>query len=183
LISRSVVDQHGGRLLGASDGKNLGATFTVEIPSVDTPAVAERADEPHHPGAINGHAVATTVLVENNVDFRNSLSRLLTLRGHEVHVAPSMERAVKIASELPFELLISDIDLPDGSGLELMWKLRRSRTFSGIALSGFGSSEDIELSRSAGFAEHLTKPVDFRRLETAIDRATVREQVERMASS
>ncbi|MFI5460456.1 MAG: ATP-binding protein [Isosphaerales bacterium] len=77
-----------------------------------------------------------------------------------------------------FDVLISDIELPDGSGLELMWMLRASRAVSGIALSGFGSSQDIELSRSTGFAEHLTKPVDFRRLEKAIQQLAARSRVE-----
>jgi CheY-like chemotaxis protein len=67
-------------------------------------------------------------------------------------------------------LLISDIELPDGSGLDLMWKLRSKGAVMGIALSGFGSSEDVEQSHSAGFVEHLTKPVDFRRLEETIGR-------------
>ena len=93
---------------------------------------------------------------------------MLTLRGHDVHTADSLASAIRVAAEVDFDLLISDIELPDGTGLELMWTLRPSRAVPGIALSGFGSSDDIELSRSAGFAEHLTKPVDFRRLEEAI---------------
>jgi two-component system CheB/CheR fusion protein len=93
---------------------------------------------------------------------------MLTLRGHAVHTAASLAAAIRVASEVAFDVLVSDIELPDGSGLELMGTLRSRRAVPGIALSGFGSSEDLELSRSAGFAAHLTKPVVFRRLEEAI---------------
>ena len=67
------------------------------------------------------------------------------------------------------DVIVSDIELPDGSGLELVGSLRQTgRPIPAIALSGFGSSADVELSHSAGFAIHLTKPVDFRQLEEAI---------------
>ena len=79
---------------------------------------------------------------------------MLALRGHDIHTADSLCSAFRVASEVDFDVLVSDIELPDGSGLELMWTLRAAGTVPGIALSGFGSSEDIELSRSAGFAEH-----------------------------
>ena len=66
-------------------------------------------------------------------------------------------------------MLISDIELPDGSGLELMREVRGK--VSGIAMSGFGSDSDIEVSLSAGFADHLTKPIDVNRLVVAIHEA------------
>ena len=75
-------------------------------------------------------------------------------------------------------MLISDIDLPDGSGLDLMSKLRSTGNVMGIAVSGFGTSDDISLSHSAGFARHLTKPFEFRRLEEAIKQVSARSRVE-----
>ena len=71
-----------------------------------------------------------------------------------------------------FDLLISDIELPDGTGLELIHGLGGGRTLPGIAISGFGSEEDLHQSAGAGFAEHLTKPIDLNRLESAIRRVT-----------
>ena len=108
------------------------------------------------------------LLVEDNQDTLNYLSRLLSLRGHHVQTAADMTSALQVASEAELDVIISDIELPDGTGLELMWTLRANRTIPGIALSGFGSAADIEQSHSAGFAIHLTKPVDFRRLEHSI---------------
>jgi CheY-like chemotaxis protein len=102
---------------------------------------------------------------------------MLALRGHDIRTADSLSAALRAAAGGDFDVLVSDIELPDGSGLELMWTLRSSRLVPGIALSGFGSSEDIELSRSAGFAEHLIKPVDFRRLEDAIQQVAASGRV------
>jgi CheY-like chemotaxis protein len=67
-----------------------------------------------------------------------------------------------------FDLLISDIGLPDRSGYDLMRELRNSKGLRGIALSGFGMEHDVSKARAAGFSEHLTKPINFERLEEAI---------------
>ncbi len=106
--------------------------------------------------------------MEDNADTLNDLSKMLALRGREIHTADSLSAAGRVAAEVGVDVLVSDIELPDGSGLELMRGLRSGRHVPGIVLSGIGSSEDIELSRSAGFAEHQIKPVDFCRLEQAI---------------
>ncbi len=70
-----------------------------------------------------------------------------------------------------FDLLLSDVELPDGSGLELMRELAARGDLPAIAMSGFGSDEDLELSRDAGFLDHLTKPIDLNQLDAAIRRA------------
>ncbi len=108
-------------------------------------------------------------MVDDNRDTLKHLSMLLSLRGYHVHTAADMASALQVASQTELDVIVSDIELPDGSGLELVGNLlHSSKPIPAIALTGFGSSSDIELSLSAGFAIHLTKPVDFRQLEDAI---------------
>jgi CheY-like chemotaxis protein len=77
---------------------------------------------------------------------------------------------METANSCEFDLLISDVGLPDASGLELMSRLRARSNLRGIAISGFGMNGDVEKSKQAGFHEHLLKPVDFETLEAAIER-------------
>jgi len=82
-----------------------------------------------------------------------------------------------------FDLLISDIELPDGSGLDLMRELGPGRGLPGIAMSGFGSDTDLAQSRAAGFLEHLVKPIDARALDTAIQRVVEKSRAGRHTTS
>ena len=93
---------------------------------------------------------------------------MLERRGYDITVAHSAGQAVEKTKEADFDLLISDIGLPDRSGYELMSELRKSKGLPGIALSGFGMETDVNKARDAGFSEHLTKPINFDRLEQAI---------------
>jgi DNA-binding response OmpR family regulator len=107
------------------------------------------------------------MLVEDNQDTLRFLALVLRHRGHTVHTAASLAEA-RVEAARDLDLVISDIELPDGTGLELMRELGAGRGVPGIAMSGFGSEEDMRLSLKAGFAVHLTKPIDIVHLETAI---------------
>src|SRR5690349_10735339 len=85
--------------------------------------------------------------------------------GHAVTTAAAYAEAVAALDAQRFNLLISDIGLPDGSGVDLMKEVRTRLPTPGIALSGFGHDEDLRRSREAGFTAHLTKPVNFRALQ------------------
>ena len=176
-ISRSIVEQHGGHLSVCSEGPGKGATLTVELPAIA--AFISRPTQPSPPPdtAISDRCLKI-LMVEDNKDTLNYFSQMLIQRGHVVRTASSLAMALRMAApEADFELLVSDIELPDGSGLELMGKLRSQGVVKGIALSGFGSCDDIEQSRAAGFSEHLVKPVEFRHLEQAIQRVATTNQV------
>ena len=110
------------------------------------------------------------LLVEDHDDTAAIMSSVLRHQGHTVRRAGTVAAALQAAQAEPFDLLISDIGLPDGSGLDLMRQLRLRQPVRGIALSGFGMEEDVTRSRAAGFDEHLTKPVSLDVLETTIKR-------------
>jgi CheY-like chemotaxis protein len=108
------------------------------------------------------------LVVDDHGDTLRSMKLLLRRLGYEVLAAENMMDALQIAEEQPFDILLSDIGLPDGSGLELLKRIRQRRDVPALALSGFGMDEDIERSRDAGFSDHLTKPVSIDRLQAAI---------------
>jgi CheY-like chemotaxis protein len=113
------------------------------------------------------------LLVEDNLDSLRVMARLLGRRGHLVRTSASFGEALREGESDLFDVVISDIGLPDGSGLDLMRRLRPRVALGGIALSGYGMEEDIRRSGQAGFVAHLTKPVDFARLEAAIRRVAL----------
>src|SRR5688500_13132627 len=93
---------------------------------------------------------------------------LRTRLGYHVLAAENMTEALRISQDQPFDILLSDIGLPDGSGLELIRRIRQTRNVPALALSGFGMDEDLQRSLDAGFSDHLTKPVSLDRLQSAI---------------
>jgi CheY-like chemotaxis protein len=108
------------------------------------------------------------LVVDDHDDTLRSMKLLLRRLGYEVLAAENMSNALQIADHQHFDFLLSDIGLPDGSGLELLKRIRSIREVPALALSGFGMDEDIERSRDAGFVDHLTKPVSIDRLQAAI---------------
>jgi len=112
------------------------------------------------------------LLVEDHPDTRYVLSRLLAGLGFEVTAAGSVKEAVEAAAGQAFDLLLSDIGLPDGSGMDVMRQIANRHKVKGIALSGYGQDEDLRRSREAGFLTHLTKPVNLQTLQDAIRKVT-----------
>lgn len=108
------------------------------------------------------------LVVDDHGDTLRAMKLLLRRLGYEVLAAENMTDALRIAQHEPFDILLSDIGLPDGSGLELLRRIRLRRDVPALALSGFGMDEDLERSRDAGFSDHLTKPVSIDRLRAAI---------------
>jgi len=168
-ISKRVIDQHGGTISASSPGVGAGATFTIKLPVIAT-SLLEGPIYLLDPK--RGSTGCRILLVEDHEDTARVLRRILDSAGHRVTVAGSVETAKAVAASNTFDLVISDLGLPDGSGLDLMRHLREHHTLPGIALSGYGMEEDIGLSKDAGFSEHLTKPVDWDRLREAIDLAS-----------
>jgi signal transduction histidine kinase len=167
-ISKMLVDRHGGTLAAHSAGKMLGSTFTMTLPTIETPA-----DSPQAGGGRGTFAPARRalhiLLVEDDEPTAEIMTKLLRSMGHRVGVAEDCASATERAGDGDFDLLICDIALPDGSGLDLVAKFRWHSVKS-IALTGYGSEEDVRASLDAGFDMHIIKPVTFTQLVQAIDR-------------
>ena len=174
-ISRSLAEAHGGQLRAASEGANRGATFTLELPAVDAPRPIAEAGRPTVIEEASSAGSLRILLVEDNRDTLRVMARLLTRKGHRVTTADSVLDALRAAEGLEFDLLISDLGLPDGSGLDLIRQLGdvRPSPIPGIALSGYGMDDDLRRTREAGYLEHLIKPIDFSNLEAAIRRVAL----------
>jgi DNA-binding response OmpR family regulator len=112
--------------------------------------------------------------VEDDEPTLRVMARLLSHRGYTVATARSVAEGLEAGAREEFDLVISDLGLPDGNGLELMRQLRSRRAVKGIAVSGFGTEADVARSREAGFVAHLTKPVDIRALEATIHQVSAR---------
>jgi PAS domain S-box-containing protein len=164
-IAHAIVELHGGVIHAESDGVGHGSTFCVTLTTVERPAAVEEA-----PAEAPGLSRSLHLLVvEDHEPTLAVLARLLRRGGHHVTLASGLREGLAAAASGSFDLVISDLGLPDGTGFELMEKLRAGYGLRGIALSGYGMEEDLRRSREAGFRAHLTKPIDFAQLERALE--------------
>src|SRR5688572_23109407 len=107
------------------------------------------------------------LVVENHQDTLDAMKMFLELHGHQVETAGTMQTALAAATTA-FDLVITDIGLPDGDGWELMRQLRERGPVRAVAMSGYGWKEDLEKSRAAGFEAHLLKPLKIAELENVL---------------
>ncbi len=109
------------------------------------------------------------LVVEDHPDSAELLAELLEHHGHSVRIATTASDAIALANEQAFDVVLSDVGLPDASGYELMEQLRDRFSLKGIAVTGSGRAADVERGRAAGFSAHLTKPFSMRSLERALE--------------
>src|SRR6266699_683253 len=166
-ISKHLVNLHGGAIEVQSRGRSFGSTFTVTLD-----AIANRMEK----SGVDSQATQKSakslriLLVEDHGDTRHTLSRLLTHFGHQVSAADSTRSALEIMASQKFDVVLCDIGLPDGSGYEVIAQAKRKRPVKGVAITGFGTEEDIRRGKEAGFDFHLVKPVDFHELRSVLDK-------------
>ena len=163
-ICRGLAEAHGGSIHAISGGRGKGAIFVVELPSCEAP----EAPPAESPGATPQRDPLRILVIEDHEDTADAMKVALGRLGHQVLLARTLEEARALAQQ-PFDVLISDVQLPDGSGLDLMRELSAQHPVKGIAMSGFGTESDVRRSREAGFHTHLVKPVDVHRVAEAID--------------
>ncbi|MGB8169735.1 MAG: ATP-binding protein [Chthoniobacteraceae bacterium] len=168
-VAKGLVEAHDGTISARSAGHRQGATFLVGFPLLvgDTAA----ADAPPAPsGAATLTRSLRVLLVEDHVDTRNVLQRLITRAGHSVTTATTVGQARRALAEETFDLLLSDLGLPDGSGIEVVATLRERSEIPAIAMSGYGMEADLARTRAAGFTEHIVKPIGAEILRSLLTR-------------
>jgi CheY-like chemotaxis protein len=161
-LAKGLVQLHGGRITAKSAGRGKGSEFVIRLPRS---LVAEASQTTT--GKSNGESgprVARRVLVaDDNRDGAESLSMLLELSGHEVHLAHSGAQALEIANKIRPDVAVLDIGMPDLSGYEVAERIRLEpwgTQMTLIALTGWGQENDKRRAAAAGFDHHCTKPVD-----------------------
>lgn len=176
-ISKAIIEAHGGKIVAFSEGPGKGAEFTVRVP-IAVAAISKCELRPT--GAVQNSGEqesrpARLLLVEDHGGTAAIMERMLARNGFRVSTVATVSDAIRMTEEAfsnggvdPVHLVISDLGLPDGSGLDIIHSLRAKYPVKGIALSGFGMEDDVRRSLEAGFDRHLTKPVDFNRLVSTI---------------
>lgn len=165
-VCKMLIDLHGGQISIDSEGQGRGAMVRVSLPEhiPAAPVAVEPAAVPA-PAAVRNKSAASILLVEDHPDTARLLTRILSARGHRVLHAATAADAVQKLSASRFDLLISDIGLPDGTGLDVMQAARaRDPEMPGIAISGYGMDDDLKRSEAAGFSAHLIKPLNIKSL-------------------
>jgi PAS domain S-box-containing protein len=167
-ISKTLLDLHGGTISVQSKGKNCGASFKVTLAAVNPPAATLTNANGGESGV--SRKGLHLLIVDDDGDTRRILSRLLSKCGHDVATVDSAQNALQSLGSGRFDAMISDIGLPDSSGYELVREAKQRQPLKGIALSGFGTDEDVRRSMEAGFDYHLTKPVNFQDLRSLLEK-------------
>jgi CheY-like chemotaxis protein len=175
VIARTLVDMHHGEISATSPGRDQGSTFTVRLPLLRqmapsaplSPAADKQASGVTPPPS---SAPRRILLVDDHKVSLVTLEKLLARRGYDIVSAHTAALALEKAAAQTFDLVISDIGLPDRTGYELMRELRERHGLRGIAVSGYGADADRAQGRTAGFVLHLTKPVNIAALDEALQR-------------
>jgi PAS domain S-box-containing protein len=174
-ISRAIVEAHQGQMEASSPGRNRGTMVTISLTTIAVRSSTDESKAKRDSTAATSASEAQKkrlriLLVDDHTDTVITLGALLRNLGYEVACAETVKEALELAKESRFDLLVSDIGLPDGTGHDLMRQIRARQPIAGIAFSGFGMEDDLEKSRAVGFSDHLIKPINVDRLQ-----ATLRE--------
>jgi PAS domain S-box-containing protein len=179
-ISQKLAEFHSGKIIATSEGRDKGSTFTVELPLAAAGEAARnsaRTGPAENPPSGISPKTIRILLVEDHEPTRTTLTGLLLRRRYQVAAAATAAEARALAGARSFDLLITDIGLPDGNGYDLMNELGQKNHLRGIALTGYGMEHDVARSETAGFDAHLTKPVRIQSLEAALEATAKRIEV------
>jgi signal transduction histidine kinase len=167
-ITRALSDAHGGSVAAFSEGTGRGARFTLVLPLTDAPSMT--AERREHPAPQAGRPL-DVLLIEDHEDTADVMARLLETYGHAVTTVGLLADALDAVQQQRFDLVISDLGLPDGSGLDFVRAFREQSAAPAVALTGYGMDDDVKRCLDAGFSVHLTKPVSIQQLEQVLNDA------------
>jgi PAS domain S-box-containing protein len=175
-IAKALVEAHGGALRAESKGPDCGSTFTIHFPNARPPArtfareVVAPSTQPQ-----DASSRLRLLLIEDHEDTARVLEKVLQGMGHEVETCSMVTTACQKLRERKFDVILSDIGLPDGSGIDFIKAAREICQTPAVALTGYGMAEDIDRCLQAGFEEHLTKPIDIDRLQKTLARVLAKK--------
>jgi signal transduction histidine kinase len=187
IVVRGLVEMHGGVVEAASEGPSRGSVFTVRLPVLPVEELTLKVAPAHDAASIETTDEGTALrilVVDDNQDSAISMTLLLELQGHEVHVAHAGPAALRLANEKRPDVILLDIGMPGMNGFEVAKQLRAKDEFANtllVAITGYGRASDVKQTESAGFDHHLVKPVDYDKLQavlaTGAGRAGVRRDI------
>lgn len=171
-LVKQLAELHGGMVSAESDGVGRGAKLSVWLPlrEVETSPLASTSNVAT--GALEGTRI---LVVDDSIETTDMLSKLLQMDGAKVHTARGGMEALALAGNSQFDLVISDISMPEMDGYQLLQELRRLPQMAkvpALALTGFGRVSDIERAHSVGFSKHFTKPLDVDKLLRSVRELT-----------
>ena len=171
-LVKQLAELHGGDVIAESEGHGKGARFTVKVPLYTPGVSALPAEKTGATGALDSKFI---LVVDDSPETTEMLGKLLELEGAFVDIAKSGKEALKIARQKRFDLVVSDISMPEMDGYQLLRSLREIPDMADVpvvALTGYGRTNDIDRAHNEGFAEHLTKPLDLDKLLQIVRRLT-----------
>jgi two-component system CheB/CheR fusion protein len=171
-LVKQLAELHGGRVKAASEGVGRGARFSVWLPAHTISVSGAAANQNGSDDALLRKYI---LVVDDSRETTEMLSRLLQMEGAFVKTARSGLEALELARCGTFDLVISDISMPEMDGYQLLQKLRALPPMNkvpALALTGYGRTTDVDRARREGFAEHFTKPLDINKLLQTVKRLT-----------
>lgn len=172
-VSREIVELHGGTIEAKSEGPSRGSEFRVRVPTIEVADEEPEAMERPETGALS------ILVVDDNRDAADSLAEVLQAYGHKVNTVYGGQEAIDVAAKGEVQVALVDIGMPTVDGFQVAERISRSPRGKAtllVAVTGWGEKADRERSRQAGFAYHLTKPVDFDALASLLSTAARRAQ-------
>lgn len=177
-IARAIVELHGGSICAQSEGPDCGALFEVRLPLIEAPRqraamTAAEVAQQAQPGQQQDLQGLQVLLVDDEADARELGQAMLGSMGADVQVAAGAREALALLQRQRFDLMVSDIGMPEMDGLSLMQAVRKlpdpaTASMPAVALTAFTMLRDRQAGLHAGFHAYVTKPMDRQTLGSAI---------------